>query len=161
MSKKKHPIIFIVEDNKAYNKIVEHHLNLNGYPNTYPFASGEEALKQLYLKPNIIIQDYKLQGMSGLNVLQRVKKVLPNTEFIFLSGQDNIEIAVNTVKYGAFDYILKTETALQRLIQKIDTITNFQQLKRSKQKYFIAAYIFLAILVILLFLIIFTTQMSR
>lgn len=129
----RYPLIFVVEDNKSYSKIIEHHLKHNGFENVMTFSSGEQCLNQLNMRPDIIIQDYKLQGISGLNVLQRVKDVLPFTEFIFLSAQDSIEIAVSTIKYGAFDYIVKDEVALQRMIQKIENIIRLQKLRKRYQ----------------------------
>jgi Response regulator containing CheY-like receiver, AAA-type ATPase, and DNA-binding domains len=152
--KKKYPLIFVVEDNKSYCKIVEHHLKNNGYENVMSFASGEDCLNELDSKPDIIIQDYKLQGISGLNVLQRVKKIYPFTEFIFLSAQDNIEIAVSSIKSGAFDYIVKDEVALQRMIQKIENIIKLQRLRKRYQvmKYIIAVNLIIAaILIVWLF----------
>ena len=131
--RKKYPLIFVVEDNKTYSKGVVHYLNINGYENVMAFTSGEDCLNQLDLRPNIIIQDYKLQGISGLNVLQRVKSVLPYSEFIFLSAQDSIEIAVSSIKQGAFDYIVKDEVALQRMIQKIGNIIRLQKLRKRYQ----------------------------
>jgi len=129
----RYPLIFIVEDNKAYSKIVEYHLKHNGFSNVKTFISGEECIDNLDLKPDIIIQDYKLQGISGLNVLQKVKAILPYTEFIFLSSQDSIEIAVNSIEYGAFDYIVKNDVALHRLMQKIDNIIRLQKLRKRYQ----------------------------
>lgn len=152
--KKKYPLIFVVEDNKSYSKIVEHHLKNNGYENLMTFTSGEDCLNELDSKPDIIIQDYKLQGISGLNVLQRVKKIYPFTEFIFLSAQDSIEIAVSSIKSGAFDYIVKDEVALQRMIQKIENIIKLQRLRKRYQvmKYIIAINLIIAaILIIWLF----------
>lgn len=131
--KTKYPLIFVVEDNLAYNKVVVHYLKQNGYENVLGFASGEECLQNLYLKPDIIIQDYILQGISGLNVLQRIKKIYPYAEFIFLSSQENIEIAVNTIKFGAFDYIVKNELALHQLIRKIQNIDTLLRLRKKNK----------------------------
>src|SRR6266542_5389107 len=131
--RKKYPLIFVVEDNKAYCKVVDFHLRHHGYENVMVLESGESCLNNLYLKPDIIIQDYKLQGISGLGVLQRVKSVLRFTEFIFLSSQDSVEIAVNSIKYGAFDYIIKDDVALQRLLQKIENIIRLQKLRKRYQ----------------------------
>jgi DNA-binding NtrC family response regulator len=131
--RKKYPLIFVVEDNKSYSKVVEYHLKNSGYENIMAFSSGEQCLHQLDLRPDIIIQDYKLQGISGLNVLQRVKNILPYTEFIFLSAQDSIDIAISTIKYGAFDYIVKDEVALQRMLQKIENIIKLQKLRKRYQ----------------------------
>lgn len=158
MKKRKYPLIFIVEDNTAFNKIIEHHLKTNGYDNVISFTSGEECLKNIYLKPNIVIQDYKLQGISGINVLQKVKKILPMCEFIFLSGQDNVDIAVNIMKLGAFDYIVKNETALQRLIKKIENIIRMQQLKKRNGRYITFAYITVILLALLLLILFFSSD---
>ena len=112
-------------------------------------------MKCLHLKPDIIVQDYQLQGISGLNVLKRTKKILPNTEFIFLSGQDNVNLAVDTMKFGAFDFIVKNDVALQRLIQKIGNITNLQQKKKRNRwhKIFIMWFIILVLMLICLMII--------
>ncbi len=134
MSKKNYPLIFIVEDNLAYSKVLERHLIAYNYANIVKFITGEECLNNLYRKPNIIIQDYKLQGISGLNVLQRTKKVLPQTEFIFLSTLSDIDIAINTIKAGAYCYISKNNNELNKLIQKIDEITVFQVLNNNRKK---------------------------
>ena len=156
--KKKYPLIFIVEDNKAYTKIVDYHLRHHNFDNIETFVSGEDCLNHLHLKPDIIIQDYKLQGISGLNVLQRTKAVLPYTEFIFLSSQDSIEIAVNSIKYGAFDYIVKNDVALHRLIQKIESIIKLQQLRKRYQWQKGLVIIFMAIT---LFIIIWALTVIR
>jgi DNA-binding NtrC family response regulator len=128
--KKGYPLIFVVEDNLAYNKIVVHFLKQNCYENILNFSSGEECLQHMYLKPDIIVQDYKLQGISGLFVLQRTKKILPYTEFVFLSSQESIDIATNTIKHGAFDYIVKNDLALHQLIKKIENIKTLQLLRK-------------------------------
>jgi DNA-binding NtrC family response regulator len=138
MPKKDYPLIFIVEDNVAYNKILEHHLAINQYTNVLPFLSGEECLKNLYRKPDIIVQDYKLQGISGLNVLRRTKKILPKTEFIFLSGIDEIDVAIDSVKFGAYYYIIKNDIAFSRVLSKIEEIKAFHLLAqhtKNKKKY--------------------------
>jgi DNA-binding NtrC family response regulator len=156
--RKNYPLIFVVEDNLAYNKIVEHHLKKNGFSNVFPFSTGEDCLKHLYLKPDIVIQDYKLQGISGLNVLQAFKKKLPACEFIFLSGQDNVDIAINTVKFGAFDYIVKNDTAFERLLNKIDKILHLQKLKRKNTLYRNFLYIILISVILLLGLLILSSN---
>jgi len=150
MADKNDPLIFVVEDNIAFGQVVEHYLIAHDYVNVKLFVSGEECLKCLHLKPDIIVQDYKLQGISGLNVLKRTKKILPNTEFIFLSGQDNIDLAVDTIKAGAFDFIVKNDVALQRLLQKIESIRNIQQKKERNQwqKFFLMWLIILVLVLI-------------
>lgn len=155
MSGKNYPLIFLVEDNIAFSKVVEQHLKYQNYTNVRLFISGEECLKYLYLRPDIVIQDYQLQGISGLNVLKRTKKLLPHTEFIFLSGMDSVDIAVDTMKSGAYGYIVKNEVALQRLLQKINNIVRLQQQKKHnhRQKILIMGFVGLIIIIICLILL--------
>ncbi len=156
MSKTNYPLVFIVEDNKAYSRLLEHYLRLNKYTNIVPILSGEECLKKLYLKPDIIIQDYKLQGISGLNVLQRTKKILPDTEFIFLSGIDDIDIAIDSVKLGAYYYFVKDEVAFNRLLPKLQEIKDFQLLaiQNQKKKKQVILYLILTIVLIIILIMI-------
>ena len=90
MKNHKYPLIFIVEDNSVYNKLISNHLRSHKLINTESFLSGEECLKNIHRKPDIIIQDYLLEGINGLDVLVTTKKKYPSTDFIFLSGQDSI-----------------------------------------------------------------------
>ena len=122
MTNHKYPLIFIVEDNSVYNMLIVNHLHLHKLKRTESFLTGEEALKNINRKPDIIIQDYLLDGISGMDVLIATKKKYPETEFIFLSAQDSIEVAINCMKFGAFDYIVKDQHALNRLTDKINKI---------------------------------------
>jgi DNA-binding NtrC family response regulator len=160
MNNAKNPLIFIVEDNKIYNQLVAGFLEKKGFTNVKSFSTGEECLKNLNLNPDIIIQDYLLQGMNGIEVLVRAKKHHPETEFIFLSGQDSMEVAVNTMRYGAYDYILKNDMTLDRLADKIGRILKAQKLARKNKmvRSFMLGFIAFLLLVILFFVLYFLTD---
>ena len=49
---------------------------------------------------------------QNVEVFKRVKKLSPKTDFIFLTANESTEVAVSSIKYGAFDYIIKDEVAL-------------------------------------------------
>src|SRR5674476_998396 len=89
MENQKYPLIFIVEDNSVYNKLIVNHLRSHKLIRTESFLSGEECLKNIDRKPDIIIQDYLLDGINGIEVLKATRKKYPETEFIFLSGQND------------------------------------------------------------------------
>lgn len=153
MQKKTDPLIFIVEDNPTYNKLVVSYLQSKKFSHIESFFSGEECLKKIGKKPDIVIQDYLLDGIDGIEVLKQVKKVNPHTYFIFLSGQDNVDVAVNTLKMGAFDYIVKDQMALKKLVDKITKILLTQQLIKSNKRYKTGITLFfitLAVFVLLL-----------
>ena len=153
MSNNKNPLIFVVEDNQVYSKLIVSFLNTNKFTNVEAFTSGEDALQAMTRQPAIVIQDYLLEGMNGIEVLKRAKKIVPNVEFIFLSGQDNIDVAINTIKYGAYDYIVKDQLALKKLVNKINKIQSYNHLETVKTRYklgVILFFIFLALFIITL-----------
>ena len=123
------PMIFIVEDNSIYNKLIASHLRSNNFNRIESYLSGEDCLKNLYKKPDIVIQDYLLNGINGLDVLKESKKKNPDTEFIFISGQENIDIAVDTIRHGASDYLVKNQSTFKNLIDKIHDLRKTQKIK--------------------------------
>jgi DNA-binding NtrC family response regulator len=155
MQNSKNPLIFVVEDNQMYNKLVVSYLKTNKFTNVESYLSGEEAIKNMHKNPEIVIQDYLLEGMTGLEVLIKAKKTNPDVEFIFLSGQDSIDIAINSMKYGAYDYIVKDQMALQKLVNKINKINSVTELVKSNKRYRIGVILFfiaLALLVLATFI---------
>lgn len=151
MANSKNPLIFVVEDNQIYNKLVVSYLKTNKFSRVESFLSGEDVLKNMHQNPDIIIQDYLLEGMTGIEVLIKAKKTNPNVEFIFLSGQDSIDIAINSMKYGAYDYIVKDQMALQKMVNKIHKINSVSELVTSNKRYKVGVILFfvgLALLVI-------------
>jgi len=107
------------------------------------FTSGEEALKKIITEPSLIVLDYHLDSidataMNGLQVLKQLKDRFPNVPVIFLSGQEKAEVAANTMKYGAWDYIVKNENAFNRLEILINNILGHVDLKKNlgTQKFF-------------------------
>ncbi|HAQ20420.1 MAG TPA: hypothetical protein DCR40_14495 [Prolixibacteraceae bacterium] len=142
MPNTKNPLIFVVEDNQMYNKLVVSYLKTNKFTLVESYLSGEEALKNMDKNPDIVIQDYLLEGMTGIEVLIKAKKSNPNVEFIFLSGQDSIDIAINSMKYGAYDYIVKDQMALQKLVNKINKINSVTELVKSNKRYKIGVVLF-------------------
>lgn len=147
-------MIFIVEDNPVYNKLVVNYLNSKKFSRIESFLSGEECMKNISMKPDIIIQDYLLEGMNGIEVLKATKKIYPQIEFIFLSGQDSVDVAINTMKHGAYDYIVKDQMALKKMADKITKIIAIQKLVKSNKRYKVGiALFFLTLALIVIFLI--------
>lgn len=115
--------IFVVEDNEWYNKLLVHNLELNPDYEVVSFLNGAECLSQLDENPDVITLDYRLPDMTGAEVLNRVKKEYPEIEVILISEQDDIEVVVDLLKKGAYDYIVKSNDIRERLL---NTIANIQ-----------------------------------
>lgn len=146
-------LIFVVEDNRVYNKLIVSYLKTNKFNNVMPFYSGEDTINNLYRNPDIIIQDFLLDGMNGIDVLKKAKEQNPDIEFIFLSGQDNIDVAINTMKYGAYDYIVKDQMALKKMVNKINKIQSVNKLVKSNKRYRVGVVVFFIALAIIILLI--------
>ena len=79
-------------------------------------GTGEEALARLDEQPaNIILTDLIMPRMSGLEFLERVKRILPRVEVAVMTGHGSIETAVQAMKLGAYDYISKPFSPLEEL----------------------------------------------
>src|SRR5580704_15682697 len=78
--------------------------------------SGESALVLLEEQPvHMILSDMVMPHMSGLEFLERAKKLLPRTEVALMTGHGSIETAVQAMKLGAYDYITKPFSPLEEL----------------------------------------------
>ena len=132
----KNQLIYVVEDNKVYNKLIVEYLKKQKIPRVKPFFSGEECVQSIENgeRPDIIIQDYFLENMNGLDVLRKVKKISPSSEFIFLTNNESMEVAVNTIKYGAYDYIIKDKITLDKVMDRINKISRFKTLQRNNRQ---------------------------
>src|ERR1035437_2254679 len=124
-------IIFLVEDNKVYLKTLKNYLNehLKFNVRIHTFLDGEECLKNLDLNPEIIVLDYFLNekiknAKSGIEILKQIKKKSPEIAVVILSEQDNMKVATDTMKYGAFDYISKNENAFLRIQNRSEEHTS-------------------------------------
>lgn len=155
----KNHLIYIVEDNKIMNRLTTEHLKKHGCTNVQSFYSGEECLQSLKKGeiPQIVVQDYNMPGINGIDVLKIVKKKHPQTQFIFLTSNDDIEIAVNTIKYGAFDYIVKDNMSMEKLAYKIDTLSDIFKLQKTNSQvgWLKIAFVIVVILVVFLSLYLF------
>jgi DNA-binding response OmpR family regulator len=122
MKKQDQVKIFIVEDEPFFANLINYDLEANYYDGIKVFFNGEEAVDNLKLNPRVVILDHSLPGMSGLDVLQKIKAYDPNIHVIFLSGQTGADIAISAFKNGAHDFIVKNETAfdeVRALLKKI------------------------------------------
>lgn len=152
--------IFIVDDDPIQLDMLQDHLKKQSNYDIIAFSTGEDCLKNMHLKPNIVFLDYYLNSvvkdaMDGLDVLQEIKKVSPETDVVMLSGQDKIDVAVEVMKYGAFDYIVKGESAFYRAEKAVFNIYRYSKLKKNAATYKKLTFIFgLAFLIVLIVIIV-------
>ncbi len=111
--------IFIVEDDPWYGRLLEHHLSMNPDYHVVLFTDGKSCLKELHQKPNVICIDYGLPDMDGEQLLDKIQSIDSSISVIIISGQEEISIAVDLLKKGAKDYIVKDENTTDHLWKTI------------------------------------------
>ena len=107
-----------------------HTASLNPDFEVKSFSSARDFLSQLSIRqPDAVTLDYRLPDATGGEVLQKIKELSPNTEVVIISEQENIETAVELLKLGAYDYIVKGKDIRDRLLNTINNIRKNAQLK--------------------------------
>ena len=100
--------VLIVDDEKDFVEMFSLRLQEAGQ-RVFEAYSGRECLDMLAQRPDIdvVVLDIKMPGMDGIETLQQIKKKFPIVEVILLTGHGTIETAVEGMKLGAYDYLLK------------------------------------------------------
>jgi DNA-binding NtrC family response regulator len=100
--------VLLVDDEVEFVETFSERLVLRNLEVSKAF-SGEEALQVLDENKNIevVILDVKMPGMDGIETLAEIKKRYPLVEVIMLSGHADVESAIDGMKQGAFDYLMK------------------------------------------------------
>ena len=135
MKKIKKIKIFLVDDDAMYLKLLEIEFLRHADFNIETFATGELCIAALSQDPDVIILDYRLDGieknaMNGIETLDKIKEFDPQIPVIMLSAQDKIEVAVDCMLHRASDYVVKSETAFLRLQKTITSILNYNELEK-------------------------------
>jgi len=113
-------VILIVDDERLYGDVVAQRLKQRGFA-ADAVSSGLEALKRLEETNTIevVLLDLKMPLMDGIATLQLIKKEYPLVEVVMLTGDATIDSAIEAMKSGAFDYLVKPFN-IDQLIDKIN-----------------------------------------
>lgn len=114
--------VFVLEDDEWYNKLLTHTISLNPDYQVKCFFSAKDLYKSIHEKPEVVTLDYRLPDTTGEEVLEKIKQLSPDTEVIIISEQDNIETALNLLKRGAYDYLVKEKNIKDRLLAIINNV---------------------------------------
>jgi len=122
--------VLVVDDESVLAGAMRDYLGRHGYA-VQVKSSGEEALKTIDLEPpDIVVLDYRLPRMDGLEVLRKIKESRPEIEVIMLTAHGSVEGAVNAMKHGAYDYLSKP-LDLEEL--RLVVAKALQSLRRNKE----------------------------
>ena len=99
--------ILIIDDEAVFARSAAHFLSRNGHE-CWSLSSAEEGLSSVETeRPDLVLLDIKLAGMSGLEALKRITSLDPNAIVIIMTAYSSVESAVAAMKDGAYDYIQK------------------------------------------------------
>lgn len=102
------PFVMLVDDEVAFTEAIAKRLTTRNMKVITAF-SGEDCLEKLKMNPDldVIVLDIKMPGLDGIETLQNIKRTSPLVEVLMLSGHATVESAIDGMKLGAFDFLLK------------------------------------------------------
>jgi DNA-binding NtrC family response regulator len=133
-------LIFIVDDEESILKMLSHWVkNQWGY-NVKTFTNGADVLNSISESPDLVLLDIMLPDINGNEVLGKIKQRIQNIPVIMLSAQGSVEVALESVRLGAFDYFPKPvdknrlEPAIRNAIKNYDLEREVEKLKENLKK---------------------------
>ncbi|MFZ5628895.1 MAG: response regulator [Spirochaetota bacterium] len=137
--------VIIVEDSDDDAELLLYQLKEAGYAAEGPRVQTEADFRRvLEVAPQIVFSDYAMPGFSGLRALEVLREIAPEVPFILISGTVGEEIAVQSMRLGATDYLLKDSTlrlasavkrALEEAQLKQEQARAIQELRRSEERF--------------------------
>jgi two-component system OmpR family response regulator len=149
--------IFLVDDEPIQNEMLKDYISERFQYQIKTYESGESALQDMHLDPEVIVLDFHLNShlpdaQNGVEVLKKMRQLKPNAQVIMLSGQDKLEVAIESMKHGAYDYVIKGETAFSRMENILNNINELRSIKAANKNYKkVISFLWVAIAGIVLF----------
>jgi two-component system, OmpR family, response regulator CpxR len=110
--------VLLVDDEKEFTELLSERLEVRGFK-TRVANDGDEAISKLKEEnADIVLLDVMMPGKSGIETLKEIKQLWPLVEVIMLTGHGTVETAIEGMKVGAYDYLLKP-TGTEDLSEKI------------------------------------------
>ncbi|MEX0945541.1 MAG: sigma-54 dependent transcriptional regulator [Balneolaceae bacterium] len=126
--------ILITDDEKSIRNALREILEFEKY-SVLEAENGEKALEIIDSNPaiDLVLLDIKMQGMDGIEVLEKIKSKEPELPVIMISGHGTIKIAVEATKMGAFDFLEKPPDLNRLLISIRNGLKSSMLIKENKQ----------------------------
>lgn len=150
----KQHLIFIVEDNNLYSFMLDYKLHLDPRYRVQSFSTGEDCIENLQMKPDVVILDYNLPGINGVEVLKRIKEFNPNIQVIILTQFDDKDIVLSAFNEGAHNYLLKEKDSANEVDKLINKIIDSMEIKKGKDVEYFWRKVILGIIGVVLLIIV-------
>ena len=135
MAMKKNIRILVVDDEQSVRTVLSQVLQEDGY-SVSEAVNAEEALVFMDKAPfSLVITDIVMPGMTGIELLEKIKQLYPETQVIIMTSYASLETAITALRYGAYDYFFKpfkdielVSAATARAIEKVRLVRENQRL---------------------------------
>lgn len=124
--------ILIIDDEKSIRNSMKDILSFEGHEVSVAENGLEGLVAVKTNKPEVVFCDIKMPKMEGIEVLERIKEITPETSVIMISGHGTIDTAIEAIKKGAYDFIEKP-LDLNRILITIKNATDKSQLLQERQ----------------------------
>lgn len=132
--------LFLVDDDIVFLKLLEIEFLEHADFDIETYVTGELCLENMSNNPDFIVLDYFLDGIdktakNGIDILDKILEINPETPVIMLSCQDKIEVAIDCMHHKAVDYVVKSETSFIRLKKIIKDLIEHRKLEKTLNWY--------------------------
>jgi DNA-binding NtrC family response regulator len=107
--------IFVVDDDRHYSRLLSYRLEKAENCDVHVYNSGEQLLDHLDEEPHLVLLDIMMPGIGGMEALKKMTRQKPHIPVVMVSAQGAIEVAVDAMKLGAYDYITKGQDDIVKL----------------------------------------------
>ena len=126
--------LLIIEDEEVLAKNIRIYFERAGY-DVRAAVSAEDGLRQLdAFKPDVVLLDYQLPGLNGIEMLAALRKVDPAVKVVMLTGQGSVDLAVKAMKLGATDFLTKP-VVLEKMRVLIDKLLSEERTEQALSYY--------------------------
>ena len=122
-------VVFIVEDDQVYARALENYIKINvpSVKEVFYFRVGETCIAELKRNPDLIIMDYMLNSkyddaQTGVETIDEIRTILPDARIVVLSGQNDIEVALDIVNRQQCQYLVKDDKSFGKIKEILQAI---------------------------------------
>lgn len=117
--------VFLLDSDPLCLAIYEGHLIKMGVKQVTLFDDSQDFINHIIDEPDLVIIDHSMTPFNGLEVLNKIRRYNPDIPVVYLSGQQDMKTAIDALKNGAFDYIIKDENDLESLNEVVNRVDNY------------------------------------
>jgi len=110
------PFIFIIDDDKIFAESLKRKLLIKGFSNIKVCHTADCFINDLEITPELVFLDYQIGNSSGMDILQKVKSIIPSDNIVMVSSVESINIIDEAKSFGIKNYIIKGNRSMNTQI---------------------------------------------